>query len=144
MKFSIITPTTGNSHLFQLLESINSQITMDLFEIEHHIIIDGPKFELSTLNILEKIKPKYPRYITKLGFNSGSNGYLGHKIYAGFTQFVLTDYIIFLDDDNWIGLNHILNYYNLITKYNLDWCFCLRNIITQSNQYECDDNCESL
>jgi hypothetical protein len=144
MKFSIITPTTGNKHLVKLLESINSQITMGLFEIEHHIIIDGLKFETNTLNMLDKVKPKYNRYITKLGFNSGSNGYLGHKIYAGFIQFITSDYIIFLDDDNWIDESHILNYYNLISKYNIDWCFCLRNIITQTDNFECEDNCESL
>lgn len=93
MKFTIIVHITCNTHLVQVLE----------------LIIDWPKFETLTFNILEKekVKSKYPRYTTKLAFNSGSNRYFGHKIYVGFTQLILTDYIIFL------------YLYNLITKYNL-------------------------
>jgi len=146
MKFTIITPTTGSIHLIKLLKSINELVTDNLFEIIHCIVIDGKKFEPNAMEILKTIKPNknHSRTITCLDFNTGANGYNGHKIYAGFIHLVLTDYIIFLDEDNWFDNTHLMNYYKLICKYNLDWCFCLRKIVSKEDNFLMHDHCESL
>ena len=64
MIFTIITPTTGNSKLSLLLNSINQLIKTDEIQIEHLIVIDGPKFNEKVQTILDQVQPiNHTRYI---------------------------------------------------------------------------------
>lgn len=146
MKFTIITPTIGNVYLGKLLESINSLICNNLYSIEHLIVIDGSQFESNAMNILNSVKcsDHITRLIMCLPFNTGNGGYHGHKIYAGVSQLINADYIIFLDEDNFLEPNHLEQYYNILNKNKLDWCFCLRNIVEPNGEFVCKDMCESL
>jgi hypothetical protein len=66
-------------------------------------------------------------------------------IYAEFSHLIDCDYVIFMDEDNWIEPNHIEIYYNLIkNNEHIEWLYCLRNIIDQDDEYVCKDMCESL
>jgi hypothetical protein len=79
LKFTIITPTTGNNYLRKLLWSINNlKDNKENYNIEHVIVIDGNKFKDNAMKILNDIDPvEYvTRHITQLAFNSGANGYL--------------------------------------------------------------------
>lgn len=148
-KFTIITPTTGNKHLEKLLHSINNLINKsDKYDIEHFIVIDGEKFKDDANRILELVQPfaHIHRIITQLPINTGANEYLGHRIYAGFSHIVDGNYILFLDEDNWFEPTHIDIFYNLITKTNnqVEWLYCLRNIVDQNDNFLCKDFCESL
>lgn len=145
-KFTIITPTTGNFHLKKLLESINSLTQNDLYEVEHLIVVDGTQFKELCDVILNDVKPNdyVKREVIYLPFNTGANGYLGHKIYSAVPHLIDCDYVIFLDEDNYLEPNHVEIYYNILTNKKLDWCYCLRNIIDQENNFICKDMCESL
>lgn len=79
-----------------------------------------------------------------LPFNTGKNGYLGHKIYSGISQLADCDYIIFMDEDNYMEPNHVDTYYNAVSLKQLEWCYCLRNIIDKDGNFVCKDMCESL
>jgi hypothetical protein len=142
MLFSIITPTIGSELLLELLESINFQ---SYTNIEHIIVIDGPEYYDKVKSLLDKIAPLVKRHIITLPYNTGNNGgrYNGHKIYASISHIVNGDFVCFLDEDNYYDYNHIEFYSNLINRYNLDWCYCLRKIV-DNEKYICEDNCESL
>lgn len=144
MLISIITPTTGHSKFGLLLESINKQTYTN---IEHVIVVDGVDQHGSKVDVILKDIPAsatIKRYVISLPFPTGNTGYLGHKIYAGISQIINGDYVIFADEDNWYQPNHVQIYVDLITKYKYDWMFCLRNIIDYDNNYICRDDCESL
>jgi hypothetical protein len=157
IKFTIITPTTGNSKLSKLIQSINNQNDDKSLpkELEHFIVIDGPEFTENTQQILNDNPPvNYERFIIQLPFNTGKDGgnYLGHKIYASFGQLVRGDWVILADDDNWYEPNHFNSLITAINNYNnksnyrkkIEWLYCLRKIENDTQGYVCDDNCESL
>jgi len=142
--FTIITPTTGNPKLEKVLKTINSQTVNTDIEIEHFVVVDGPKFNEKTKAILHEIEPIHPRYVFYLPFNTGGDGYVGHKIYASISQLIHGEYVIMLDEDNYLDDDHVLNFHQMIkTREKTDWLFCLRKIINDDG-YVCDDNCESL
>jgi hypothetical protein len=144
MLFTIITPTTGNYKLKVLLESLNNQKINNEITIEHYIVIDGPEFKNKTNDILENVISVHNRFIFELPFNTGNDNYFGHKIYASISQLSRGDYVLLLDEDNWLDVDHIQNYYNILKKNNLQWCFSLRKIVSNEGEYLCNDNCESL
>ena len=157
LSFTIITPTTGNRRLRKLIQSINNQIhnISHPYKIQHYIIIDGPYFKDKTEYILNDNPPiNHERFVTQLPFNTGRNGgnFLGSKIYAAFSQFVNSDWVILTDDDNWYDPNHFNSIVETICNYNenskykksIEWVYCLRNIENDTQGYVCKDNCESL
>jgi hypothetical protein len=157
ISFTIITPTTGNSRLSKLIQSINNQNDKILFsrKIEHLIIIDGPDFKEKTQQILnDNPSLNHERFIIQLPFNTGKNGgnFLGHKIYAAFGQLVLSDWVLLADDDNWYDPDHFDSLIKSINSFNqksnltqnIEWLYCLRKIENDNKGYICNDNCESL
>jgi len=161
IKFTIITPTTGNSKLSKLIQSINNQIDNNTIpkKIEHVIVIDGPTFNENTQQILnDNPSTNHERFVVQLPFNTGKDGgnYLGHKIYASFGQLVRGDWVILADDDNWYEPNHFNSLIETIDEYNqeynrksfykkqMEWLYCLRKIENDREGYVCEDNCESL
>jgi hypothetical protein len=143
MKFTILTPTTGNSNLVKLLRSIEDLVTNDDITISHYLVVDGPEFSEKVKKIVKSV-PSSRRNLVVLPENTGASGFLGHRIYASFPYLINSDYIIFCDDDNWFEPNHILNYYNLIKTGNYDWVYSLRRIVDHLGNYICNDDCESL
>ncbi len=148
MLITIITPTIGSEHFKKLLQSINEQHGLnELFSIEHFIVIDNsPVFQSKTNTILNEVSEKngIKRYIFNIPFSSGAGNFKGHKIYSSIPQFSNGEYIIFLDDDNFLKEDHIINFVNLIKNKNYDWLYSLRSIVNKENKIICDDNCESL
>ena len=147
MKFSILTPTTGHPLFVKLLNSIDILELNDDITIEHLIVVDGPEFKNVTdeiLNTTPNTNKQIERYVLYLPYNTGGNGYHGHKIYSSMTQILTGDYIIFVDNDNWLEPKHIINYYNKIKNNNLDWVYSLRRITTMKGEFICNDDCESL
>jgi glycosyltransferase involved in cell wall biosynthesis len=143
MKVSIITPTIGSPELGKLLESINLQTYID---IEHIIVIDGVReYGQKVHKILKEVPAadSIQRHIIELPYNTGANGYFGHKIYASIPQIVNGDYVIFIDDDNYIHPNHVQIYMDPIKEKGYDWMYCLRKI-TENGKVICNDDCESL
>lgn len=158
MLFSIITPTTGNLKLERLLESINEQELEDGIKIEHLIVCDGPKFsekvdKMCNLTPVSN-KDKITRHIFHLPFNTGADNYFGHKIYSSIPQLVHGEYVLLIDEDNWLQPEHIQSLYNQIIYSNisektkrekpLDWVYSLRRIVSDDGEYICNDECESL
>jgi hypothetical protein len=163
MLFTVVTPTTGHPKLLDLLQSIQRQwVPLNLRDgsitIEHFVVIDGPEFVEKATAILQQVVPSatstpddgavvpVTRYVFPLPLNTGAGGFLGHKIYAGISQWVRGDYVLFLDDDNWWAPTHLYECYRTLTSVSppLDWCYTLRTVVSFDGTAVCRDNCESL
>jgi len=66
------------------------------------------------------------------------------EIYAALSFLVNSDYVFFLDQDNWYEPNHVSSMVELMEKQNLDWVFAMRNIYTENGEFVTQDNCESI
>lgn len=134
----VITPTIGSKQLKQAMESVANQTYKN---ITHLIVIDGREhFETSV-----KATHLYDNaVITTAPFNTGGNGYYGHRIYASYPHLVNHDYIAFLDEDNWFEPNHIESLVNTLEEKNYDWVHSLRKVYIDDDKYLADDCCESI
>jgi len=143
MSATIIIPTTGSPDLERAIDSVLSQTT----KTTCYVVVDGNQYYVPTNKILEKfIKDKNFDLIKwcNLPINVGAKGFYGHRVYAAFTHLVDTEYIGYLDQDNWLDANHVKSCIDTIKSKNLDWCHSLRSIYTKDGKFVCRDDCESL
>jgi glycosyltransferase involved in cell wall biosynthesis len=140
---TVLTPTTGNDKLLKCIQSVHNQTYKN---IHHLLVIDGPHHYQKTIDIFEQSRnlnqDEYVRFAT-LPENTGSNGFYGHRIYAAFPHLINTDYIAFLDEDNWFDENHIESLVNTIEEKQLDFAYSLRKVYV-GDEYLADDCCEAI
>ena len=135
-RVAVITPTVGTNHLKINIESVQEQSYNNFI---HYVVIDGPQFK-------DKVRDNFDndinRRIVSLPENTGHSQYNGHRIYGAMPYLTDADYIIFLDEDNWIDSGHI----EALVKVakDKDWAFSFRKIVGQDNEFICNDDCESL
>lgn len=137
---TVITPTIGSSKLKDAVESVQKQTYGNL---SHLIVVDGPDYFNSAV---DNIPFGLDANITMLPlpYNTGANGFNGQRIYASIPHLVNSDYVFFLDEDNWYEPDHVATLVETIEKNKLDWAYSLRKIFTHDKKYITDDNCESL
>lgn len=137
----VITPTTGSTKMADAVNSINNQTYKNL---THLVVVDGPEFFQNAMNRFP-IPMNSRSLICTAPFNTGggSQGFYGHRIYAGFSHLVNADYVFFLDDDNWYEPDHVESLVEVLNK-GVDFAFSFRKIFDKDKNYICDDNCESL
>jgi GT2 family glycosyltransferase len=133
----VITPTVGKSQLKNAIESVSKQTYKNL---THLIVVDGTEYFQDVLRVTP-IKDTV--IITTAPYNTGGNGYYGHRIYAAYSHLVNHDYVAFLDEDNWYEPNHIESLVDTLEKKDYDWVHSLRKVYVE-NEYLADDCCESI
>jgi len=136
---TVITPTIGSPKLLDAIESVKNQT----YKCKHLIVADGHDAYFNFM----KLFPEPPELdITVTPENTGKTGgnFYGHRIYAAYPHLINSDYILFLDEDNWYEPDHIASLIEIIEKKNLDFSYSLRKIFSPDKKYLCDDNCESL
>lgn len=147
---TVITPTIGSEKLFDAMESVSRQTYKN---IKHLIVIDGHDYA----DKARKTTSRYPQsHVMQLPYNTGANGFYGHRVYAGVPHLINTDYIAFLDEDNWYEPEHIASLVETIEedvidasidsgkKRDFQFAYSLRKIYSPDKRYLTDDNCESL
>jgi GT2 family glycosyltransferase len=142
---TVITPTIGSPKLLDAIASVATQT----YKCKHLIVIDGPDFVdevMSIINIANMMDPKPNIQVIISPENTGKTGgnFYGHRIYAAYPHLINSDYILFLDEDNWYDPNHVQSLIETIESKNLDFSFSLRKIFNPERTYLLDDNCESL
>lgn len=137
---TVITPTVGSPKLRDAIQSVANQT----YKCKHLIVCDGHQARLDMINL--NIKPIAGHEITivETPENTGANGFNGQRIYAAYPHLVNSDYIAFLDEDNWFEPDHIEKLVNTIESKNLDFAFSLRKIFDPNKKFVCNDECESL
>lgn len=139
MTATVIIPTTGS---FDLREAVDS-VLLQTYSTTCYVVVDGDENWLKTIDQIGHYNnPKLK--IARLPINVGANGFYGHRVYAAFTHLVDTDYVLYLDQDNWFDKHHVLTCINSMERENTEWCYSLRKICDSAGNYLCDDNCESL
>jgi len=134
----IVIPTTGAD---TLADAVGSAVNQTHTNTTCLVIIDGPQFESAANKILSQF-PTVKRMT--LPWNTGANGWYGHRIYFLSAPLIDQDYWLALDQDNWFEPDHVSNMINACERNNWQWCHSLRKIYDASGRYICDDDCESL
>lgn len=134
----VVIPTTGAATLADAVESVLRQTHADT---ELWVVVDGPSFAAGALEILAK----YPSVKTlQLPENTGRDGFFGHRIYASVSYLLNSDYVLYLDQDNWYEPGHVASMVGACERHGWSWCHSLRKIHRTGGEYVCEDDCESL
>ena len=142
MSATVIIPTTGSPELKKAVESVLNQ-TYD--DVTCYVVVDGSENYEKTLSVLDiDFLENDSVKICELPINVGANGFYGHRVYAAFSHLINSEYVLYLDQDNWFEPNHIESMITKIESDKLDWGYSLRNIVDKEGDYICQDNCESL
>jgi glycosyltransferase involved in cell wall biosynthesis len=136
----VITPTIGSAKLADAIESVQKQTYKNL---KHLIVVDGKEHFHSTMNVLPASLETTTYEIMTLPYNTGANGFYGHRIYSGIPHLVNADYIFFLDEDNWYEPDHVKSLVEVLDAGN-NFAYSFRKIYDQDKKYIADDNCEAL
>jgi Glycosyl transferase family 2 len=140
MSVTVVIPTTGEATVYDAVDSVLDQD----YDTECLVVIDGLQFEDKTFKQLQFLED-HPRFnFMTLPHNVGANGFYGHRVYAAIGHLVNTDYICYLDQDNWFDVDHVSSLVNVIKRKNLDWAYAYRKIVDKNGKMICNDNCESL
>lgn len=142
---AIIIPSTGKETLYDAIESCLKQTYKN---IKIYVVCDGPQFIQKVskifIDILEKHSNPNCLRLMELPDNTGKDGQNGHRIYAAMSFLADAEYISYLDEDCFFDESHIENCVDTIIKEKLHWCYSLRKIVSETGNYICNDDCESL
>jgi hypothetical protein len=143
MTATVIIPTTGSAEVHTAIKSVLNQT----YDTKCYVVCDGPEYVHAVKNHV-KIFESHPKYknimVCNLPLNVGARGFYGHRVYAAFTHLIDTEYVMWLDQDNWLYENHVKSCIYTIEATNLDWCYSLRQIHNKNGDFVCFDDCESL
>ena len=140
MSATVIIPTTGSPEVRQAIESVLNQT----YTTDCYIIVDGEQHYEAAKKIVDDFTHDERVHVCYLPVNVGAKGFYGHRVYAAFTHLINTEYVMWLDQDNWLYRSHVQDCINTIEATNLDWCYSLRQIHKKSGTFVCFDDCESL
>jgi glycosyltransferase involved in cell wall biosynthesis len=138
----VITPTVGSPKLADAVTSVQNQTYKNL---KHLIVIDGKENFLSTMSVLPLSLETTTYDVMTLPFNTGKTGgnFYGHRIYSGIPHLINSDYIFFLDEDNWYEPDHVKSLVEVLDAGN-NFAYSFRKVYDQNKNYIADDNCEAL
>ena len=136
---TIVIAATGND---VLAKAVDSALLQDHPNTEVWVVIDGPQFTDAVNTVIDHYR-NYVK-ILQLPANTGANGFYGHRIYAAASHLINTDYILYLDQDNWFDIDHVSTQISAIESNGWQWGHSLRKIADKDGKYLCLDDCESL
>ena len=140
MSATVIIPTTGSPEVRNAIDSVLNQS----YTTQCYVIVDGEENYDKAKNIINDYIHDERFRVCYLPINVGAKGFYGHRVYAAFTHLIDTDYVMWLDQDNWLYQSHVAKCIETIQKRNLDWCYSLRQIYNKQGKFVCFDDCESL
>jgi glycosyltransferase involved in cell wall biosynthesis len=139
-KVSIITATTGRKELARCIESVKNQTYKN---IQHLIFVDGPE----AIDRVMDVSFAAPVDIIDLPYPTGNDRWNGHRMYGAGCYLADGEYLIFLDDDNYLDSDHVQQCYDATMRSaqnGMQWSYSLRKIVSVDGEYLCNDDCESL
>jgi glycosyltransferase involved in cell wall biosynthesis len=140
MSATVIIPTTGSPEVRNAIDSVLNQS----YTTQCYVIVDGEENYDKAKDIIDDYIHDERFRVCYLPINVGAKGFYGHRVYAAFTHLIDTDYVMWLDQDNWLYQSHVAKCIETIQKRNLDWCYSLRQIYNKEGKFVCFDDCESL
>src|SRR5262245_42978328 len=120
---SVITATTGHRNLLKCIESVQRQDYAR--PVEHLLVVDGPQWKPAVDQVLNSLGSQAHLHVIRLPYPTGTNNWYGHRIYGGMPSLALTDFVCFLDDDNWFDPDHVTELIAAIGRGATQWGFSL-------------------
>ena len=140
MTATVIIPTTGSPDLREAIESVLNQSYLT----DCYVVCDGQEHYGKVKVICDEYAGNKRMKFAYLPVNVGANGFYGHRIYAAFTHLINTEYVLYLDQDCSLDVNHVQSCVDKIKTVKLDWTYSLRSIYFNDGMFFCHDDCESL
>lgn len=137
----VITPCIGKN-IDELLQCINS-VKKQTIPVRHLLVVDGYNNYEKVSKIITNKDFSYVD-ICVVPYNTGSEGFYGHRIMAAFSHLHDFEFTLFLDEDNWFEPDHVETLIDKIDKNGWKFAHSLRQIYTKEGEYVCVDECESL
>lgn len=139
---TVITATTGNPQLGRCLQSVQQQ-TFE--QLKHFIVPDGIQHRDKVHEAIKSLGDLRRNFcVMTLPYPTGKFGWCGHRIYAAVSVLCNTEFVCFLDDDNWFEPDHVASLFAEIRAAKAAWGFSLRRIFDADGNFVAPDNCESL
>jgi hypothetical protein len=139
---TIVTAATGHEKLVNCLRSVQRQ---SYAHVEHVIVVDGPEWQERVQEVVTQAEPSQkPVHVVQLPQATGRNNWSGHRIYAAMPYLLNSEFISYLDEDNWFDPDHVETLIFAIRKTQSRWAFSLRKICDFNGNVIALDNCESL
>lgn len=135
----ILTPTIGTADLLQCLKSVAAQT----YPVKHYVVIDGHDHLDTFSSIVNRLDETHHIRKIILEENVGK-GFYGHRVFAAVPHLMNVDFLIYLDEDNWLQPTHVESLLTTFQHEPTQWVYSLRQIYSKDGTYVCDDNCESL
>jgi hypothetical protein len=139
----VIIPTTGAVIAKQAVISVLNQTV----QCNVLIIYDGGEAYDFNSDILENLENKNTcnRMSSMiLPENVGANGWYGHRVYASVPMLVNTEFVAFLDQDNYFEPDFIEKMETAMDRHGKDIVTCLRKVVQQDGTLIGYDNVESV
>lgn len=139
---TVVTATTGNPLISRCIESVRKQTYPNVC---HYVFVDGPERwgDLNPILLDANFPNGKTEFVQLLPYAVGKDRWNGHRMYGAACYLCDGDYIMFLDEDNYIDPNHVEDCMKVIEAGN-DWAFSFRKIIDRDGSFICNDDCESL
>lgn len=142
VRVTVVTATIGHPLLARALRSVVAQT---YGAVEHVLVVDGPQFEDDVRDALEDCSDLTTKpSLLVLPKRTGRDGWCSHRIYAAVPFLVDSDYVCFLDQDNWFDPGHIESLVAAMGRTTCGAAHALRSIYDQSAAFVCHDDCQSL
>jgi len=138
---SVITPSIGKPSLARALKGVSAQRYRN---IEHLVVADGPDAAARVRKIVDDAAPTIRTLVLALPWQTGTDKFHGHRIYAAGLHLVNGRFVAFLDDDNWFDDDHVSSLVATAVTGQLEWAYSLRKIVDKDGAFVANDDCQSL
>lgn len=137
----VITATTGHPGLARCITSVQEQ---SYAMVEHLVVVDGPEHDARADAILDALPDRRGVKVVRLPHATGKGTWNGHRIYGAMPMIAMTDYVCWLDEDNWFDEEHLETMLTAAGSSSGGWAFALRKIVDTAGEFVTLDQCESL
>ena len=133
---AVVTPSIGRPELKNAINSVRDQILTPEMSVKHYVVFDG-------IEAKARYRGALPLSVCEMTipFNTGAEGFYGHKIMGAMCSLLKENWVCFLDDDNTFEPDHLSKM--VAAAHGKDWVFSFRNMILDGKLYH-RDTYESL
>lgn len=143
-QITVLTPTIGTKYLEQACQSVASSEAPASTEIRHLLVVDGAQ-DVKTTSYITEVAQRYGCATLWLPDNTNSfrgERWYGHRIYGYASQLINSDYVCFLDEDNFYRPDHIRQVQRKAEEHGIGWS--RRTIVTEDNRIIGYDDFEAI
>lgn len=136
---AVITSTIGRPELRQCIESVKNQT----LPTEHFVFVNGKKYHDSARSVLNDYPCVHAIYLPHETGDYGMGPTMA-GVFAAAPFLISSDWLFFLDDDNFFDKNHVVSLIKLAEDNDLKWAFSLRRYVDKLGTPICNDDWCSL